>query len=50
MIEFEKSGGTEKMRQVAKKDIDEASKIAKEMLTYDLPHMIRNIFKNIFRK
>ncbi len=38
------------MRQVAKQDMNEASKIMKEMLTYDLPQLFKNFIKNNIKK
>jgi len=50
LTEFEKSGGLNKMQQVTKSDINEAAKITKEMLTYDIPHMFKQIIRNMKKK
>jgi hypothetical protein len=44
--EFEKAGGTNKMRQVLKKDYKDVTNILKESLSYDLPQLIKNMIRN----
>ena len=50
LTEFERSGGLNKMQQVAKSDINEAAKITKEMLTYDIPQMLKQLVRNMKKK
>jgi hypothetical protein len=47
MIEFKKAGGVEKLKEVAKKDIETGTKVTKEMVTYDLPQTIKKIIKDL---
>jgi hypothetical protein len=47
MIEYQRSGGNEKLKQVAKEDLKEGSKILKEMVSYDIPETIKKIWRDI---
>ena len=35
--DYQKAGGNEKMKEVAKKDSEHAYKVVKELVTYDIP-------------
>ncbi len=48
--EFHKAGGTEKLKQVARSDLNEGTKLAKEMITYDIPNLIKKIWSDLKRK
>lgn len=47
MIEYQKQGGHEKLKQVAKDDIKEGTKIVKEMVTYDLPQLFKKMLRDL---
>jgi hypothetical protein len=48
--EFHRQGGSAKMKQVAKDDLNEGKKIVKEIFTYDLPQMFKNIWRDLKRR
>ena len=50
MIEFERTGGTKKLKQVARQDFNEGSKIVREMVTYDIPQLFKKTYKDLMSK
>lgn len=46
-IEFQKEGGHQKLKEVAKNDYNEATKVFKEMISYDIPQSMKKIFRNL---
>ena len=47
MIEFKKAGGFDKLKEVARKDIETGTQVTKEMVRYDLPQTIKKIIRDL---
>ena len=47
MIEFEKQGGMEKLKEISKKDLNHGVKTAKEMVTYGFPQAFKRFLQDI---
>ena len=49
MIEFEKQGGMEKLKDITKKDFSTGVKTAKEMASYGFPQAFRRFIQDLRR-
>lgn len=50
MIEFNKAGGSEKLKEVAKQDVKESTKLIKELITYDIPQTLKKVLRDLQRR
>ena len=50
MIEFQKSGGVKKMKEITQNDVAKVKKDFKELFSYDLPQQLKKFFRDLKNK